>query len=143
MLANMLIARRAAWKRLFTLTLILLMCLCATQSANANVGYASDGKAAGVIIAIVGVGVLIGVGVYFAVHHGHTLRGCTSGSPQAALQLLNEGDGQSYRLSGDVAGIKAGERIRVSGKKAKHGGAAPQFLVSKVSKDYGACPLHP
>lgn len=39
---------------------------------------------------------------------------------------------------GDVAGIKPGSRVRVSGKKEKSSGTA-QFLVEKVSKDFGAC----
>ena len=41
---------------------------------------------------------------------------------------------------GDVAGIKPGSRVRVSGKKEKEkSSGTAQFLVEKVSKDFGAC----
>jgi len=78
---------------------------------------------------------LIGVGVYFAVHHGHSLKGCAS-SGTDGLQLLNEGNQQTYLLAGNVDGIKPGDRIGVSGKKSRPG---KKFVVGKLSKDYGPC----
>ena len=92
------------------------------------------------IIALVGVGALIGVGVYFAVHHGHSLKGCASPGP-GGMQLLNEGDQQTYALAGDVDGIKAGNRVRVSGNKKKATGNSRQFVATKLSKDYGPCKI--
>jgi hypothetical protein len=45
---------------------------------------------------------------------------------------------------GEVAAIKQGERVHVSGKKEKKTAAATrQFQVDKLSKDYGACPMKP
>lgn len=85
-----------------------------------------------------GAGVVIGLGVYYAVHHGHSLRGCAS-SGADGLQLANEGDGRTYELTGETAAVKPGERERVSGKKSKGDTNRRQFAVSKVSKDYGAC----
>lgn len=41
---------------------------------------------------------------------------------------------------GDVAAIKVGDRVRVSGKKQKASvGGAHEFVVEKLTKDYGAC----
>jgi hypothetical protein len=118
--------------------LLCALCLATTKTASADVGNVGDAKATGVIFAIVGVGALIGVGIYYAIHHGHSLRGCAS-SQSDGIQILNEGDRQSYLLGGDVNGIKSGDRIRVSGDKQKNGGSGRQFFVKKLSKNYGSC----
>lgn len=75
-----------------------------------------------------------------SVHHGHhSLRGCAVSGPNG-LQLRNRGDQQTYALTGEVASIKPGEQVRVSGRKQKKSGAAPpQFLVDNLTKDYGSC----
>jgi hypothetical protein len=58
--------------------------------------------------------------------------------------LVSENDQKVYALAGEVAGIKSGERVRVSGKKGrKSAGAHPQFLVEKLNKDFGACKAQP
>jgi hypothetical protein len=101
--------------------IILFICafyLTTTKAANAGIAGASDGKSAGVVIALVGVGVLIGVGVYFAVHHGHSIKGCAS-SGAGGMQILNESDQRTYELAGDLDGIKAGNRVRISGNEKK------------------------
>ena len=125
--------------------IILFLCafsLITTKTASAGIAGTSDGKTAGVIIALVGAGVLIGVGVYFALHHGHSLKGCASSGP-GGMQLLNESDQQTYALAGDVDGIKAGNRVRVSGNKKKPTGNSRQFAATKLSKDYGPCKIQP
>lgn len=76
--------------------------------------------------------------VYHYSTHNHKLKGCAVSSP-AGLQLINEGDKQTYELTGDVGLIKPGERVRLSGKKLKTDRSHEQFVVTKVSKDYGAC----
>jgi hypothetical protein len=91
----------------------------------------------GVGIAAVGAG--IGVGVYYAVRHNRSLKGCTTSGPNG-LQLLNQGDQQTYGLIGEVADIQSGERVRISGKKEKReAGVPPIFLVERVNKRYGSC----
>jgi hypothetical protein len=125
----------ARWKRPLTIFLICVLCQAATRTSHAGIAGASNGKTAGVIIALAGVGTLIGVGVYFAVHHGHTLKGCASPGP-GGMQMLNEGDQQTYALTGDVNGIKAGTRVRLSGNKKK---ADKKFVVTKLAKNYGPC----
>ena len=115
-----------------------LLLTVAARPANANsIPTKSDVAWIGVAVAAIGAG--IGIGIYAAVHHGHNLNGCTVSSANG-LQLQNHGDGQTYSLSGDIAAIKPGEHIRVSGKKAKTStGSARQFVVESLSKDYGAC----
>jgi hypothetical protein len=121
----------------------LLAALAATKPATAQSGSLTLGPSKsdvvwiGVAIAAIGAG--IGIGVYYAVRHNHSLTGCAI-SGASGLQLQSEGDQQSYALVGEVAGIKSGDRVRVSGKKEKSNAGAPrQFLVEKLGKDYGAC----
>jgi hypothetical protein len=99
----------------------------------------SNGEIIGIAVGI-GVGIAaIGVGVYFAVKHNHSVTGCAR-STADGITLTTESDKQTYALTGDVAGIKPGNRVRVSGKKSKPKSAGTaQFLVEKVSKDFGAC----
>ncbi len=101
----------------------------------------SKGQVVGVAVGIAAVGAAIGVGVYYAVRHNHSLTGCVAPGANG-LELTNEGDHRLYALLGDQASIKAGDRVRVSGKKQKKGsGDAWPFLVEKVSKDFGPCPV--
>ena len=74
--------------------------------------------------------------------HADTLHGCVSSAPNSLL-LLNEGDQQPYDLLGDTAAVKAGERVKVSGKKKKDTSGKRYFLVEKVSKSYGVCKVLP
>jgi hypothetical protein len=103
----------------------------------------STGEIVGVAVGIAAVGAAIGVGIYFAVRHNHSMTGCAR-STADGMTLTTESDKQTYALTGDVAGIKPGNRVRVSGKKsnAKSAGTA-HFLVEKVSKDFGACNVAP
>ena len=114
----------------------------ALRSHPSSTGFGftpTKGEWAAAIAVIAAVGVGIGFGVYFAVHHGHSLTGCAA-TASDGLQLATDGGGQTYALGGDVAGIKAGDRVRVSGKKDKKaGGAVQTFEVSKLSKDFGPC----
>jgi hypothetical protein len=105
----------------------------AAKPADAGIAGASNGKTAGVIVALVAVGVLIGVGVDVAVHHGHSIKGCASSSADG-LQLLIDGNQQTYMLAGNVDGIKPGTRVALSGKKKN-----AEFVVTRLSKTYGAC----
>lgn len=106
--------------------------------ARASVGYVPDGKAAGVIVGLVAVGVVIGFGIYYVVHKRHTLKGCVSGSG-SGMELRSEGDGRVYMLDGDVSAVHGGERVRVNGRRKSLGPGGAGFEVSQLEKDYGAC----
>jgi hypothetical protein len=114
-----------------------LLVTAAAKPAKAE--FITAGQVAWIGVAIAAIGAGIGIGIYYAVRHNHSLTGCAV-SGANGLQLQSEGDQQSYALMGDVAGIKSGDRVRVSGKKGKsHAGAPRPFLVEKVGKDYGVC----
>lgn len=130
------------WKRSLISLLVLTLFFLTTPAAKTQVAGASNGKAAAVAAGLAGAGAVIGFAVYFAVHHGHSLTGCAASRP-GELQLMNEGDQKSYELTGDTTGIKAGDRVRVSGSKAQGNPSARQFVVTKLSKNYGACRTTP
>jgi hypothetical protein len=122
--------------------------LLTTSVAAANAQFTfgdplSKGQVVGILVGIGVGGAAIGVGVYYAVHHGHSLNGCAVSGP-GGLALQNRGDLQTYALVGEVSAIKPGDRIRVAGKKEKKNSGVPQqFLVEKLNKDYGSCTAAP
>lgn len=126
------------------LRLLIFVLLMTTEAKPANadsIPTKSDVVLIGVGVAAIGAA--IGIGIYYAVRHSQSVTGCTVSGPNG-LQLQSAGDQQTYILIGDVATVKQGERIRVSGKKQKRSSGVPQqFLAEKVTKDYGACPVAP
>jgi hypothetical protein len=110
------------------------------RSRPAVIYGASNAKVAGIIAGIAGAGIALGVGVTMAVkHENHSVAGCAHSGPDG-VELTSDSDKQTYTLIGDVAGVKSGDRVRVSGKKSKDKAAGTrQFLVEKVSKDLGPC----
>jgi hypothetical protein len=102
----------------------------------------SNGEIAGAIVGIAAAGVVIGVGTYYLLRKA-SITGCAV-SNQNGLELRNESDRQTYMLMGDTADIKAGDRIRVKGKKKKKDSpAGGKFLVEKLAKNYGPCKALP
>jgi hypothetical protein len=123
------------------ITAALLACRPAEAQLGPPIGI-TKGQAVGIIIGIVAVAAAITVGVVYAVKHKPTVTGCAvAGS--SGLTLRNEADSQNLLLTGDTAGIKPGDRVKVQGKKQKANGAARGFTVVKVKTDYGACPVKP
>ncbi len=70
--------------------------------------------------------------------HATSITGCAASLPPA-VTLQNEGDHQTYNLLGDPAGIKIGDRIKLSGKKRKDPSGKRYFVVGKLEKNYGPC----
>lgn len=105
----------------------------------AGIPGATPGRVAAIGVGLAGAGALIGIGVYYALKHNHSVTGCAR-SGADGLQFTTESDKQTYSLVGEVATIKPGERVRVSGKKTKPKSAATrEFLVEKVTRDLGPC----
>jgi len=123
---------------LLTLTLLLAIVPCA-KAYDSPLSLVHGGKKAGIIIGLIAIPVAIGIVIY-AVHrkHAHTLKGCAVSSP-GGLQLIKDGGKQTYDLVGATAMIKSGDRVQLNGKKIKVNSNQRQFVVEKVSKDYGAC----
>jgi hypothetical protein len=119
----------------------LLLCLLLAappKTARADT-LQTDAILVAVAIAVVGAG--IGVVIYYSIHHSHAIKGCAVAGPDG-LELQNEGDQQTFRLLGITADVKAGDRVKVVGKKKKNGKndtSNRTFLVEKLGKDYGPC----
>ncbi len=102
----------------------------------------SNGEIVGAVVGIAAAGAVIGVGTYYLVRKV-SITGCTV-SNHNDIELRNEGEQQTYTLLGDMTDIKAGQRIRVKGKKKKkEGSAGRKFLVEKLVKNYGSCKALP
>jgi hypothetical protein len=113
-----------------------------TGTATAQIGVTKN-QERWIVVGIAAVGAGIGIGVFYAIHHGYSLSGCAV-SGANGLELQNRGNQQTYALVGQVADIKPGDWVRVSGKKKKKSAGTPQeFLVEKLSRDYGSCRLKP
>jgi len=121
---------------------VCVLLVSTTGTAKAQIGVTkTQADWIGVGVAAIGAG--IGIGIFYAIHHGSSIDGCAVSGPNG-LELQYRGDQQTYALIGEVAGIKPGDRVRVSGKKEKKKAGAPQqFLVEKLSKDFGACTAPP
>jgi hypothetical protein len=124
---------RKSLRRLFAVVLCCLL-LSSPRPAHADSLHTI---AVEVIVSIVAVSAAITVGIVLAIKHHPSLKGCAANGPDG-LQLTNS-EGQTYLLIGDVAGLKPGDRIRVSGQKQKNSAAERKFIVEK-SKVYGPCP---
>jgi hypothetical protein len=96
------------------------------------------GITVGAIAAVVGV-VIIAVLLVHHSHRGRTITGCVAAA-QNGFTVSNEKDKLVYALSGDTAGVKAGERMRLQGRKIDPNSGSPLgWQVSQIQKDYGPC----
>jgi len=103
-------------------------------------GIGGEAKTTLIVAALVATVAVIGVGVYFAVRQAHTVKGCVAqGSNGMELEREN---GQSFVLLGATRGIRAGERVKVTGSRRKKVAGVsdrPSFIVDKLDRDFGAC----
>jgi hypothetical protein len=122
---------------------ILLVCLTLLLSTRPARADSIENAVIGATIGVIAGTVIIVVAVVYFVRKTASVTGCASSTPDG-LTLLNEGDQQTYLLSGETAAIKPGNRIKVSGKKGKNNPPANRsFIVEKPAKDFGACKVQP
>jgi hypothetical protein len=119
--------------------MLFLLTAPAAEGQTSSGKIVSNGEIAGAIAGVAGAGAAIAIIVVHE-HNVHTLKGCVS-SDAGGLRMENAGDKRTHALTGDTAGIKSGERVKLSGKKMKGDKDHPQFEVSELAKDCGACIL--
>jgi hypothetical protein len=114
---------------------ILVLCtlLSSTRPAKAD---GIENAAIGAAVGIAAAAAAITVGIVLIVTHKPSITGCTAEGPKG-LTLQSESDKTLYVLHGDIASIKPGERVKVSGKHQKK--SSTDFDVVKLKKSYGAC----
>ena len=123
--------------------LTVLLCSGATSPTNCN---ANIGPSSGEIIgAAVGVGVGLAVIVVVVVHvsTNHAVTGCVVTGPGGPELQTSD---KRYSLDGDVAGIKVGDRVKISGKhvkRTKDMTGDQVYRVKELKKNYGPCPVKP
>ena len=91
----------------------------------------------GIVVAAVAVGVLVTVLIVHYKSRQRAITGCVNLGANG-LSVMDEKDKQSYTLSGDTAGVKAGDRMMLKGK-VKHNGKTLVFESQKIIRDFGAC----
>jgi hypothetical protein len=122
---------------LVVLLSIVLACPLAAQTG----GLPHRGLVRNIVIGLVAAVVAVVV-IILVVHKKSTITGCVNASGNG-LSLTEEQDKTTYSLSGSTANIKAGERVKLKGKKLKSQdkGKPPVWEVDELAKDFGAC--HP
>lgn len=99
----------------------------------------TPGEAIGIVV---GSATAITVVAIVLVHNAHpTLKGCVIAGPGGML-LHSESDQKTYALAGITAGVRAGDVVKVKGKKykkQKDSAGNEEFAVTQVGKDYGPC----
>jgi hypothetical protein len=96
----------------------------------------------GVVGIAVGTAAAITIVTIVLVHNAHpTLKGCVAAGP-AGLLMHNDGDQKTYALTGSTASVRAGDIVKVKGKKYKKQrdtAGNEEFAVTQLGKDYGPC----
>lgn len=117
--------------------------LCGAQAPTQC--HESIGPSTGEVVGVaVGVGAVIVVGTVVLVEVNkshHTIKGCVSTGPNG-LEVLNESDKKTYALVGVPANVKVGDIVKVNGnkdRKQKDSAGNQDFVVTKMSKNYGPC----
>lgn len=126
-------------RTLFRRALVLTSCLALALESSSTRADTFGTIKNEVVFGSIGVGAAIGVGVFFLVHHGASIKGCAANGPDG-LEIRTQNGAEVYQLSGATAEIKPGDLVRLKGKrKSAKSGDVPMFIVSGVAKDYGAC----
>jgi hypothetical protein len=99
------------------------------------------GEVVGAAVGIVAV-VVVGTVVLVEVNKSHhTVKGCVTAGPDG-LTLHSDGNGKTYALTGVTANVKVGDVIKAHGSKQKgqkDSAGDQDFMVEKMSRDYGPC----
>ena len=128
--------KKCAWR----IVLIVVLSVALAMPARAE----SEGSAAiEIIVAIAVVGLALAYLVPATIIHyskKRTITGCVTSGANGMI-LTDERDKQIYALSGDTTGIKAGDRMKLQGKKEKPKGTDKALVwnATKVAKDFGVC----
>jgi hypothetical protein len=113
-----------------------LVCSGATSCTRTQVGLSTAAIAAVLVVTTVAV-------TKAAENSHHTLQGCVF-SDANGLKLRTS-DAKVYTLEGEVTTIKVGDRVKFHGsklKKTKDSTGDLVFVVEKLNKDYGPCPVN-
>jgi hypothetical protein len=126
------------WRGFLVVVLTLVLAVPSRADKLETIGHNIE-------IGIVAVTAAIAVVVTVVIIHyskKRTITGCVnSGGNQ--MTITDEKDRQTYRLSGNMVGVTAGDRIKLKGKKVKQKAPGNTLVweAQQVSQDFGVC--HP
>jgi len=127
-------------KSLWRGVLIVVLCVALATPANASTDLQSNAR--NIVIGIVAVAAGIVVITILVIHHSkkQTITGCVN-SAGSGMTVTDEKDKLVYALSGNTAGVKPGDRMKLQGKKLKAAGAGetPVWETTGIKKDLGVC----
>jgi hypothetical protein len=129
---------KSFWRGLLIVVLSVVLAKPAEAQAG-GVKIVSTGTIVGAIVGIVAAVVVVTVVVIHESSKKRTITGCVS-SGENGISVRDEKDKRIYALSGNTAGITAGDRVTLQGKKVKPKGAGTLLWEAKrVSKNFGTC----
>jgi hypothetical protein len=127
------------YRFLCRVAVIAVLCVALIAPARAE-SLETAGKqiTAGIVVVSAAVGVLV---VFLIIHYKHrksSITGCVV-SGANGVSLTDENDKRTYALSDDTGAVKAGQRMKVEGKRQNEKNGTFSFEVQKISKVFGAC----
>lgn len=75
---------------------------------------------------------------YFVLRNRGSLTGCVEKTGDTAKLISGKGN-KAYTLDESGLNLKAGDRVKLKGKKAASSSGEESFTATKLVKDYGAC----
>lgn len=121
----------------------LLVCLALLFPARPARAAGYGTSIAIAVVALVGITVAVTLVIVHSAHHSQNVTGCAVAGADG-MTLQNEGDQQTFLLTGDTVGIKAGDRVKLKGKKkSRDATGSRHFVVEQFKKDYGVCKALP
>ena len=101
----------------------------------------SKGEIVGISVGAAAVSALVVAASVEASRNRHILKGCVATGPDG-LQLTRDSDKKVFSLINAPADIQPGEKVKLHGTKQKKQKGSPgnqQFVVERVTKDFGRC----
>jgi hypothetical protein len=124
------------------IALVFLLCVPAgaqNPPGAPPIGGVSKAEIIGIVVGVVAFVVVVSVLVIGHSARGRTITGCVIAA-ENGMTVADEKDKQVYVLSGNTAGVKAGERMKLQGHKINANSGNPLgWVVSHIQKDYGVC----
>jgi len=121
---------------------VLIVVLCVALAAPASASTNLQSNARNIVIGVVAAAAAVVIIAVLVIHHSkkQTITGCVN-SAASGMTVTDENGKQVYALSGNTAGVKPGNRVKLQGKKLKAAGAGetPVWVATGVNKDFGVC----
>jgi hypothetical protein len=126
-------------KYLWRVALICTLSIALSTETKADSLKTTGELAVAAIVAVVAVAVVVTVLVITHSTKNRTITGCVN-LDESGMRMTDEKDKHAYALSGNTAGVKAGNRVTLMGKKIKpQADATFVWETKKITKDFGAC----